>query len=269
MGVPSLLCFDLRFHRSQAGVDCDLGERYQLHRVDETVAIAEVIRQTSPQLLCFEFDYPDLSKLKMLRQTCLTHSALPILMLTEYHSEALAIWAFRTGVYDYLVKPMTTDFLSHCIDLALQLERPPVPIPTEVRFYKASSEKRITLPAASYIEENYSQEIRLNILSQLCGVGPFQFSRAFKREQGITFREYLIRHRVGRAKELLKHPTASVTDVAFGVGFNDLSYFSKVFRRAVGISPSEYRLRTGGVVPLAQPAPTREVLLATGETIGS
>lgn len=165
MGMSSLLWIDLRFYQSRPGLDRDLAGRYRLHRLKETAAIAKAIREASPQLLCLEFDYPDLPKLKVLQRICRDRPALPILMLTEYHFEALAVWAFRTGVWDYLVKPVATDLLSRCIDLALKSERPPAPIPTEVRFSRASSEKSITLPAVLYIEENYSQEIRLNVLS--------------------------------------------------------------------------------------------------------
>lgn len=262
MGIPSLLWIDLRFYQSRSGFDRDLIRRYRLHRVNETAAIAKAIGQTSPQLLCFEFDYPDLPKLKTLQQTRRSHPALPILMFTEYHFETLAVWAFRTGVWDYLVKPVATDVLSLCVDLALKSERPPASIPPEVRFYQPSSKKRITLPAVAYIEAHYAEAIRLDDLSRLCGLGPFQFCRAFKREQGMTLREYLVRHRIGKAKELLKHPAASVTDVAFGVGFNDLSYFARVFRRAIGVSPSEFRIRTRADAPLAQSLPSREALPA-------
>jgi AraC-like DNA-binding protein len=265
MGMPSLLWIDLRFYQSQLGLDRDLSRRYRLHRVNETAAIAKAIGQTSPQLLCFDFDYPDLPKLKTLQQTHRSHPALPILMLTEFHFEALAVWAFRTGVWDYLVKPVATDVLSLCIDLALKSERPPVSIPPEVRFYQPSPKKRLTLPAVAYIEAHYAEAIRLDDLSRLCGLGPFQFCRTFKQEQGVSLTRYLIHYRIDKAKALLNHPAASVTDVAFGVGFNDLSYFARVFRKAVGVSPSEYRLKTGAVIPLIQPAPSRGALLAARE----
>lgn len=266
MGMPSLLWIDLRFYQSQPGFDQDLGGRYRLHRVNEIAAIAKAIGQTSPQLLCFEFDYPDLPKLKVLRQTCRAHSALPILMLTEQHSETLAVWAFRTGVWDYLVKPVSVEALSRCIDLALKSERPPVSIPPEVRFYQPSSKKQITLPAVAYIEAHYAEAIRLDHLSRFCSLGLFQFCRIFKREQGVPPARYLIHYRIDKAKALLKHPAASVTEVAFGVGFNDLSYFARAFRRAVGVSPSKYRLETGAGVPLLQADPSRGVLLAARES---
>ena len=68
----------------------------------------------------------------------------------------------------------------------------------------------------------------------------FCFSRAFKSAFGITFKEYLLRFRIKEACRLLEKPDIPVTEVAYLSGFNDPSYFSKVFKRYVGLSPSAF-----------------------------
>ncbi len=83
------------------------------------------------------------------------------------------------------------------------------------------------------------------LAASLCSLGLFQFSRAFKRERGMTFQEYITRSRIRQAATLLRHLYAPVTDV----GFNDLSHFSRTFRRYVGIRPSEYRHGTWPPAP--------------------
>jgi AraC-like DNA-binding protein len=95
--------------------------------------------------------------------------------------------------------------------------------------------------AISFVEENLAEKISLREVAQMCGLGRFQFSRAFKQDLGTTFREFLIQRRVSRALQLFGNRKASVTEVAFAAGFNDLSYFARVFRRFVGVSPSLYR----------------------------
>jgi DNA-binding NarL/FixJ family response regulator len=76
--------------------DREMGE--QLVRLAERLAaVPETIRKTSPKLLCFEYDYPELSGLRALQQAKRDHAGLPILMLTEYHSEALAGAGGRGG----------------------------------------------------------------------------------------------------------------------------------------------------------------------------
>jgi AraC-like DNA-binding protein len=68
----------------------------------------------------------------------------------------------------------------------------------------------------------------------------FRFSRAFHETFGLTFQDYLLRYRILEACRLLRHPDANVTKVAYSVGFNDASYFSRAFRRFIGTSPSAY-----------------------------
>ena len=73
----------------------------------------------------------------------------------------------------------------------------------------------------------------------MCSMSPFVFSRKFKDVFGISFRDYVVRYRLRAACGLLKNPGSSVTDVAFAVGFNDVSYFSRMFKRHFGMPPSE------------------------------
>ncbi len=78
--------------------------------------------------------------------------------------------------------------------------------------------------------------------AKLCDLSRFQFSRNFKKEQGLTFRDFVVRVRVERAAELMRQsPHLSVTEAAFVVGFNDVSHFSRMFRRQLGVLPSQFR----------------------------
>jgi AraC-like DNA-binding protein len=204
------------------------------------------IREYSPEFLCFEYDHPAPEQLQVLRETRLAWPSLPVLMITLDHSEALAVWALRMRVWDYVVLPVKQDDL--CVRLAMLAQdcnsstfsnsgtRPDIP-QTQT---SESGDSRF-VRAISFVEENLSEKISLREVAQLCGLGPFQFSRAFKHDLGTTFREFLIQRRINRALQLFGNPRASVTEVAFAAGFNDLSYFARVFRRFTGVSPSFYR----------------------------
>jgi transcriptional regulator GlxA family with amidase domain len=96
-------------------------------------------------------------------------------------------------------------------------------------------------PAVSYVEANYSKKLRLATVAKLCNLTPFQFSRHFKKQNGMNFRAFVVQLRVQRAATLLKESQVSVTEAAFIVGFNDCSYFARMFRRQLGVSPSRYR----------------------------
>jgi len=200
-------------------------------------------------VVCFDFDYPDRRGLRLLRETKLANAWLPVIMLTLQHSESLAIWSYRAGVWDYLVKPVPKREVERCLltlsrAMAMRKSQPPrtltvrsSKIPDEVSFTPKSLDGTLA-PAIYYVEKHFRSKVRNEDVAKLCGMSPFRFSRAFKDTFGITFRDYLGAYRVKEACRLLENPAVSVTDVAFAVGFNDASYFSRVFRQRIGVAPS-------------------------------
>ncbi len=78
-------------------------------------------------------------------------------------------------------------------------------------------------------------------LARRAGLSTFHFLRVFSRVLGVTPHQYLLAARLRRAAALLAHPDRPVTDVAFEVGFGDLSHFARTFRRSVGVSPGRFR----------------------------
>ncbi|MBR1821645.1 MAG: helix-turn-helix domain-containing protein [Clostridia bacterium] len=93
----------------------------------------------------------------------------------------------------------------------------------------------------AFIESHYSQPIALSDIAAAASVGPRECSRCFRRQLGLSPFEYLLRYRVNRACELLRGSDAPVGQVALNCGFASASYFGKLFRERLGVSPSEYR----------------------------
>lgn len=226
------------------------------HRVVQPSEIHRSIKATDPHLICFEFDFLTLPGLRAMRKTKDSHPSRPILMITEQHSEAIAVWAFRAGVRDYVVKPVSEENLLNRIRFLIR--RPPAthsglsrsnvlphePIPKEFRHARVGTPSRKTAPAISYVDLHFHEKIRLKTVARLCGLDSFQFSRRFKQEHGFSFREYLLRYRVNKAQEFLQFPNAAIVDIACAIGFTDASHLARAFRRFVGITPSEYRQRS-------------------------
>lgn len=92
-----------------------------------------------------------------------------------------------------------------------------------------------------YIRENYNRNLTLENVAQQIYISPYYLSHMFREELGITFVEYLTMVRMEEAKKLLMDPSLSVVAVASQVGYEDASYFSKVFKKYVGVSPNRYR----------------------------
>jgi len=95
---------------------------------------------------------------------------------------------------------------------------------------------------AETMRRDYAKDLRAGDLAQSLKMSRFQFCRLFKRSFGCSFRTYLTRLRIGSACRLLSKSggAASVTEVGLAVGFQDASYFARMFRQATGESPSTY-----------------------------
>jgi two-component system response regulator YesN len=95
--------------------------------------------------------------------------------------------------------------------------------------------------AVQYIKDNYNTKISLDDIAGHVGISKYYFSVLFKKEQGITFSSYLNSVRIEKAKQLLKNPQITINDIVYEVGFNDNQYFSKTFKKYVGMTVTEYR----------------------------
>jgi Response regulator containing CheY-like receiver domain and AraC-type DNA-binding domain len=95
--------------------------------------------------------------------------------------------------------------------------------------------------AKQYIQQNYSKPISLEEVSGVAGFNASYFSTLFKKESGVSFMDYLAEIRMNRAKELLRETSLSVAAVCEQVGYSDLKYFAKNFRKTTGVKPNEYR----------------------------
>lgn len=94
-----------------------------------------------------------------------------------------------------------------------------------------------------YIETHYHEKVTLEQLAERLFLSPAYLSRVFKEETGTAFNDYLNRVRITKARQLLLHEELRIIDVASAVGFEDQSYFTKVFRRVTGMTPLRYRAR--------------------------
>jgi AraC family transcriptional regulator len=95
--------------------------------------------------------------------------------------------------------------------------------------------------AADYIEDHLDEEIPLQQLAEVAQLSRYHFARAFKQSFGVPPHRYHMSRRMERAKTLLEVPARSVTEVGLMLGFAETSSFTTSFRRAVGITPSDYR----------------------------
>jgi AraC-like DNA-binding protein len=91
--------------------------------------------------------------------------------------------------------------------------------------------------ALDFIHRNYHKPITLEMVANETAMSKFHFSRMFKQHMGFSFKQYLNRKRIEAAKSLIMSNGYNITEASFAVGFNDASYFSRVFRELEGGPP--------------------------------
>ena len=95
--------------------------------------------------------------------------------------------------------------------------------------------------AKKYIDENYRKDLSLDEVSKIVNISPYYFSKLFKEETGENFIEYVTAARIRGAKEMLKKPDVSIKEVCAMSGYSDPNYFSRIFKKYEGVTPSEFR----------------------------
>ena len=104
-----------------------------------------------------------------------------------------------------------------------------------------TKESRAIRIAKAYIKEHYMEQIKLDEIAKVTSLNSSYFSTLFKKETGENFSDFLIGCRLTEAKKLLKETTLTINEITSAIGYSDSKYFSKLFVKNVGITPSEYR----------------------------
>ena len=108
-------------------------------------------------------------------------------------------------------------------------------------FYEKDNGNPYIRKALRYIADHYSEHLTLERVAEEVQLSPSYFSTLFRQIVGTSFREYLCKIRVEESKRLLLSTDYSLADIAISMGFPDQSYFCKVFKQLVGITPGKFR----------------------------
>jgi YesN/AraC family two-component response regulator len=215
-------------------VEADDGER--------AVAILEGAGD-SLDLVLLDHVLPKRSGLDVLRTIRHQWPWISVVVMTGFGSEALAVQAFREGASDYLRKPIGLETLLTTVAPLLpraasahRHARPP-----DERGRRAVAVHPNIHRALAFMRAHFAEPISLTDVAREAGLSRFHFCRLFRSHAGTPFHEYLQELRVSRAQVLLANRHLRVSEIAYAVGFNDLSHFDRTFRKVVGRSPSEYR----------------------------
>lgn len=243
-----LLWLDLTRVSADTPSTSQLAGRCRTTTIFEWDAVSCAFRAQLPDAMGIEFGWPQPADLEPIGEIAERFTSLPIVVVSTGHSEALVLQAMRMRAWDFLVKPLAACELQDRLDAvfaraaALHEVEPSAAgqVPTVPNFSCHGSIGR-TAPAVAYVDARFHDHVSVSAAADLCHLSVSQFSRKFKREHGETFSHFVAGLRIRHACHLLSCSPAPVKEVGFDVGFSDLAYFSRAFRRLVGVCPSEFR----------------------------
>ncbi len=201
-----------------------------------------MIKALSPDIVVTDIKLPGKNGLQMIEDAAVTNG----IILSGYTDFEFTKRAIRLGVFDYLEKPVDDDELEASLKtLAIRI------IEDEKDMDSISDGCRIVLKedvqshwikvAIEYIGKNYMNQIALSDIARETRLSESHLSSLFKAETGINFLQYLNAVRINAAIRLLSSSSMNVSEIARSTGFPNPGYFTKIFRRFMGKTPTEYR----------------------------
>lgn len=157
------------------------------------------------------------------------------LSLKSFEDDKKVEYTELSGLYGLIEKSSNAD------ELNTLLEESAKSVVAKVNNFNNRSIKLILRKAVEYLHEHYHEPVTLNEVAEYTLVSTYYISRMFKKEMGKNFVDYLNELRIEKAKELLKDVRYKTYEVAEKVGIPDAHYFSRLFKKYVGITPTEYR----------------------------
>lgn len=155
--------------------------------------------------------------------------------------------ALRLGAMDYLLKPVPYKELEKIL---LRIEEKIIhneksaDLVERMEDVTVIDDGNVVNQIKNLIAENLSQDIQRDELAAMVHISPGYLTRIFKKQEGISLSDYIIQRRITVAKKLLTKTALSISVIASRVGISYSSYFTKIFKEHVGMTPQEYRQQT-------------------------
>ena len=192
----------------------------------EALAKIDALR---PDIVIMDINLPIMNGLKVIQLSRIKHPDTAFVIVSGYDDFSYCREALRLQITDYILKPVNYEEFGSCIDnMKISLFERRVSAAEEPE----KQEERTITGLTRYLQEHLAEEFHLN---------PQYISQLFKNEIGVGFLAYLTNIRMEKAKRLLLTTPLSIAEVAEQSGYGDYRVFTKVFRKAEGVTPSQYR----------------------------
>lgn len=226
-------------------IDYDALGMVVVAEVDNGVSGVELIKKYKPDIVLADINMPEKDGLDMIKET-LDYDYIAII-ISGYDYFSYAQRALKYGVTDYLLKPISLDDLNEALVNAREIiykkrsvisRNSDIENAIDISTNEAIKDSTV-VEMINFIKNNYQDKISISDLSKKLAYSESMLNRKFKKEVHITFNEYLNRYRINKAIELLKNSDYNITEISYMCGYSSAKYFSRVFKKYLGISPSD------------------------------
>lgn len=221
----------------------------------------EMALRLRPDLILTDIRMPSMSGIDMIKEIHKVYNPI-FIILSAYTDFDYAKKAIKLKAVDYLVKPFCDEELKDSLDHAVQM----IIEQNESRFVSKKIDQLSSSLLARFdsyllehttskndnfnkvvtlIQNQFDKDLSLKYLAKQLSLSESYLSKLFKKESGYTFHDYLTQYRVKKACEYLLETDLKVYEIVDKIGLHDQRYFSVVFRKYVGITPTQFRDKQG------------------------
>lgn len=196
-----------------------------------------------PNVVLTDIQMPLMNGLELVKIIAEKYPFIRCVIISGHDDFAYVKDALKNHVYDYLLKPINLDELKSTLG---RIENDLLTSQMEFTNELASSgytPESIVELTKEYILKNYQEQISLTSMASSFGYSLSYLTKIFIKHTGLSPVKYIRDCRINAAKQLLRNPQIPINIICKKVGYLDPFHFSKTFKQAVGISPSEYRMQ--------------------------
>lgn len=220
--------------------------------VEDGDSFMELLEQENPDLAVIDMRMPGICGDQLIHAINMGHQRTQIIVCSGFNDFEYLRAAILNNVVDYLLKPIDPEELNKAVGRAVQRLQQEREEKGEVRtlhfpdrivrihYKELQQEQEQIYRMVRYMEENYMEKVTLNTLSESFFWSKEYISKRFKEVTGCSVAEYLTYIRIDRCKELLKE-NVKLSVIIGETGFSDESHLVKMFKKYVGMGPSEYK----------------------------
>lgn len=207
----------------------------------------KLICEKAPDILISDIRMPVMTGIELMEKARIMFPELQFIIISGFSEFEYARSAIRLQVSDYLLKPVETEELQKALNkIRLKLQER---AQEESAAFNGDSENKtaeqVAFAVIEYLQHHYNEEVNLNQIASALHYSPSYLTKIFVQQYDTTPSKYMISLRMQKAQQLLAHnPELSVRQIGETVGYPEQGYFSRIFKKYVGVSPLEYRSGT-------------------------